>query len=376
MKRETLVKILLALARSLRVALSIVLLVCFVLLGSVVLIGFGLRDTVLQPGFSNSLLQNDQSLEQAQLFLARNIIQYAMFQTQSTWPVRTLPANDWQQIADNIAPKDWTYDSLKGFTEAAMDWMEHGDDMLPDYQFNLQPAKSSLSGNQGALMILPFMQLLPACQGDVSNFIFQENGLVNCIPSVSDQTNAATQMAGLLAQRLPDQVSLQELYQQGFLPNHIVANSLGARAVWRYVEEAMRMSLRPVLLLLSFYLLLNASSLYRLLRSASFALLMVGGLILVIIGVLALGPSLFGFDLRLPMPSGSSPAVESFIYFLLSTSLPPLAIRWLQIAAALVVAGVVLALLAQAWKIVQRSRTNAPILPEEKKYQRIKQSFR
>ena len=270
-----------------RILLSILLAILFVIVLSATLVGRASYDFLRQPDSYTTLANQTQLTTRLRGVVVSTLIS-ATFKDNPLFNVidwQKYPPQTWDNIAAVLLPAGWLDANYNRLVQTLLAWMNGDNSALPSFSLDLTPLKKTLSGSNGALVILPLLQDIPICaQGEVSQFGL--GGVINCLPTDQDLSLIAGQVSALVAMQFPDQVSLQS---DALLSPAMQQSLENVRTAYKTTGLALTLGLRLALLLLAIYALLQSASLPRLLRNLGWPLYAAGLALLLLLGFLYLG---------------------------------------------------------------------------------------
>ena len=256
--------ILKAIGEGLRRLLSLLLLLSFALITSVVILGSILTHTLSQPQTWENALVETRLVERTRSLTSQLLL--SAFSTGSNGTLGELPRNtDWKSIGQALIPAQWLDENAKSLVEVILTWLEAPGSDLPEVLIDLTPIKENLRSSAGTVATLSLLQDVPPCQGETV-IVYMGDSLINCLPASWDLTNVAGTIALLIADTFPDQVSMTTLAASGDA-DQIFQTIAKIKAVYSLWHLALNFGLQISILLLTLYLLLQTKTLVRLVRA-------------------------------------------------------------------------------------------------------------
>jgi hypothetical protein len=276
------------LGRAVRLLLSIILVALFAMLVSATIFGWALTTSLTSADAYHDLIEETRLGDRTAGLIAASFFSYLLTTDDGTFSLN-IDLQDWEAATKLVLPDGWLAARLHETVDTTFTWLESDDESLPQFKLSLNPVIQALRGQQGAAAVLPLLEKIRPCRSDENDLYILRDNLVSCLPVNQDLTGIAQAVSLALADRLPAEVSVRDLYQQGRLGNEAIYTFNRIQAGREVVAVWVRFSMAVTLLILCLWCLLYSSAPARVLGTLRIPLLVASGLSL----LLWLGLNLF-----------------------------------------------------------------------------------
>jgi hypothetical protein len=259
MQSSIIITILKAIGEGLRRLVSIILLISFSLLTSLLLLGTIFTDTLTQSQTWIQALDSTQFTERSQPLLSEILMRSPILGNTSRGEQLT-QLSIWENIVQVLVPSNWVDENLHMFVQSVSEWIRSPDIDMLEFTLNLTPIKDNLKGPQGTMVILPLLQNAPPCSDEVTEIVVLGEGLVNCLPKHQDLTYIAGVASSIIAETLPNQVSITTLAEVNAIDKQIFQYIYGIKARYEFWRSVLDYSLIISMFVFCLYLLLQTKS--------------------------------------------------------------------------------------------------------------------
>ena len=250
-----------------RIALSICVAALFAVTASGTLAGLAFTATVTAPKNASLVVQQPGILVQSRTLFANLLVQQVENKYQSIPLLSQVPSATMQSLAEDMFSDSWVEDAISTTVLGVESWLQSDSQPLPQVAYDLTPLKDYLKTEQGTQIIQQLIQAIPVCMGDFSLLDLLNLGNLTCIPNGVSLTLFTPILANSIANLIPNQITLEELYQSGAFSQADSATLMKVRNDYQSIKTWTHAGLWVSIILLVIYLLLQLPSFRRLLRA-------------------------------------------------------------------------------------------------------------
>ena len=333
--------ILRVIGEGIRKLFSIITLVCIVVVATMVILGNLFTDNLIQPQIWVDALEDARIADQSESLISKMI--FSSYISMSTGIIGDVSqTSNWESIAKAIIPADWVKNNLKLIIQSTLEWLVTPDGKFPDLLIDLKAIKNNLRSPQGAVAALPLFENIPDCKGDVTKIVYLQGTLVSCVPVGWDLINVSGLTLNVIADTLPDQVSIVTLAASGNVDPLVFQSIYKVKSGYAVLEAGGKFGLQIVILLFCIYLLLQSKSYDYLINELPPPFYAVGIFLLLLF---AGWYAIIHWGLRLLIPSmvGTlSLEIKSLLLDFVSAFGNQIQVKWLTWGFGLILVGIVL----------------------------------